>query len=95
MLITNGTLKTILLVALLSCLLNTAPTQAAEELLLRKSLELSANIDAGSTVVVNLYPTQETGLPLASQTFFPGEWQLARQGDRQTLTLSFTELDAE
>jgi hypothetical protein len=38
MLITTGTLKTISLVALLGCLLNTAPTQAAEELLLRKSL---------------------------------------------------------
>lgn len=95
MLITNSSLKTISLAVLLGCLLNSATTQAAEELLLKKSLDLSVNIDTGSTVVVNLYPTQEAGLPLASQAFFPGEWQLARQRDRQTLTLSFTELDRE
>jgi hypothetical protein len=56
-----------------------------------KSVSANALPESPTYLVINLYETPENTVPVDSQTFYPGEWQL--KGDSNRKTLSVTMLD--
>ena len=82
--------KVNLFAALLFTLLCTASSLASDRTY-EKSVAAKALPENPTYLVVNLYATADDIAPIASQTFYPGEWQLT--GGAGTKTINVSSLD--
>lgn len=67
---------------------------ASDTLNYRKAVPSSALVDAPDYVVLNLFISQDDVIPIASQTYFPGDWQLSKESGANVLQIDISDVSS-
>jgi hypothetical protein len=68
------------------------PAGAADKLNFTKTISAKALPDNPKYLLVNLYASKDDSIPVATQSFVPGEWQVSMQDDNQVLEAPLDDL---
>lgn len=86
----NNNFLSVCILSILLCIQISQAT-AGDTLPFQKSLSLNDLPAEPTYLVINLYETQQGTVPIASQVFYPGEWDLI--GDSESVALKTTIVD--
>ena len=67
---------------------------ASDTLNYRKAVPSNALVDAPDYVVLNLFISQDDVIPIASQTYFPGDWQLSEESGANVLQIDIADVSS-